>query len=68
MNCNSCGKELRMQNDIVLEGAISSNIKWEYFSEKDGQSHKFVLCESCYDKIIGDFKIPIEIVEEVELI
>ena len=35
MICNACGKKLAVRQGIVLEGAISIDHTWDYFSEKD---------------------------------
>ena len=59
--CNCCGKELMVKGGIVREGVFSAEYSWGYFSEKDGETHSFDLCEECYDKWIGGFKIPVEI-------
>ncbi|RGO25556.1 hypothetical protein DXB23_06645 [Dorea sp. OM02-2LB] len=61
MVCNCCGKELMVKGGIVREGVFSAEYSWGYFSEKDGETHSFDLCEECYDKWIGGFKIPVEI-------
>ncbi len=61
MVCNCCGKELIVKGGIVREGVFSAEYSWGYFSEKDGETHSFDLCEECYDKWIGGFKIPVEI-------
>ena len=37
---------------------------WGYFSDKDGERHRIVLCETCYDMWIKSLKIP-PVVEEV---
>ena len=68
IQCNCCGKELRMQNDFVCEDAVVVEKKWGYFSEKDGEYHKFCLCETCYDEIIKGFAIPVEVTEQTELL
>lgn len=34
---------------------------WGYFSEKDGENHRFDLCEECYDRLLKGFLIPAEI-------
>ena len=60
MVCNCCGKELMVKGGIVREGVFSAEYSWGYFSEKDGETHSFDLCEECYDKWIGGFKIPVE--------
>lgn len=64
--CNCCGKELRIENGILKEGFCEIVVKWGYFSSKDGVQHSFDLCETCYDNIIRQFKIPVEEAEEKE--
>lgn len=58
--CNCCGKEITVENGIIKEGVMSAEINWGYFSNNDGENHKFDLCESCYWEIIKNFKIPVE--------
>lgn len=58
--CNACGKKLYVKHGIVLEGCNSFTVEWDYFSEKDGEIHRFDLCEECYDKFIKTFKISVE--------
>ena len=53
---------------MILEGAFPGHVQWGYFSEKDGEVHDFDLCESCYDKWIGSFRIPVEVKRENELL
>ena len=43
--CNCCGKKLIVDKGILREGCISVNHQWDYFSEKDGEIHRFDLCE-----------------------
>ncbi|HIT89864.1 MAG TPA: hypothetical protein IAC41_05530 [Candidatus Merdenecus merdavium] len=57
--CNRCGKKIKVDHGIVKEGALSLDISWGYFSNKDGQAHSFDLCEECYDEMIANFQIPI---------
>lgn len=66
--CNRCGKMLKTDKGIVMEGICSVNQLWGYFSMKDGQRHSFDLCETCYDTLIRDFVIPVENIEEKEMI
>lgn len=58
--CNQCGKKIDVNNGIVREGVYLSEMKWGYFSKKDGEEHSFELCEECYDKMIEGFLLPIE--------
>ncbi len=60
VNCNCCGRRLYTRNGIVLEGNAPFSVEWDYFSEKDGEVHRFDLCERCYDDLIKTFKIPVE--------
>lgn len=66
--CNRCGRKIEVQNQIIQEGVLSVDYKWNYFSNKDGMRHSFDLCEKCYDEMIRNFKYPIEETEYNELI
>ena len=66
--CNGCGKKLAVSQGIIREGAISIDHVWDYFSEKDGEIHRFDLCESCYDQMRAQFTIDVEVEEQVELL
>lgn len=55
--CNMCCKEINTQNNDY----IHINKVWGYCSKKDTKEHVFDLCESCYDKIIKQMKIPPDI-------
>lgn len=39
-----------------------------FFSEKDGEIHHFDLCEPCYDAIVSEFKIPVDVEEQKEFL
>ena len=54
--------------NIITGPALSFRAEWGYFSDKDGESHCFELCEKCYDMIVADFMIPVEITERTELL
>lgn len=66
--CNQCGRELKLENGVVQEGAFRGEARWGYFSEKDGENHSFDLCEQCYDRLVSAFKIPAECEEQTELL
>lgn len=59
--CNRCGKEIIVKHEMAEQEVLSVEKRWGYFSEKDNEVHRFDLCESCYDEIVGTFQIPIEI-------
>ncbi len=59
--CNKCGKEIDVENGMAKEDTLSVQKRWGYFSEKDNEVHAFDLCEVCYDELISNFRIPIEI-------
>lgn len=65
--CNSCGKNLKIENGLLLEDAFEAKKDWGYFSNRDLERHRFTLCEQCYEKIIENFIVPVAIdtVEEV---
>lgn len=66
--CNKCGRELKVEKEILKEGVFSVRKAWGYFSEKDGQLHSFDLCEKCYDEWITTFAIPVKNEENTELL
>lgn len=68
MKCNKCGKNIVVENGMAKEGVYNSEYNWGYFSEKDGEKHVFDLCENCYEEMIKEFNIKVEIKENVELL
>jgi len=64
--CNCCGKKIIVSEGVAREGVISINHSWDFFSEKDGEIHHFDLCENCYDVITMEFKVPVEIEDQLE--
>lgn len=67
MRCNACGRELKMENGILKEDAFEAKKQWGYFSSKDAVLHSFVLCESCYDRMVEKFVFPPQVTEVTEL-
>ena len=65
MSC--CGKSMKIQNGMLLEGICSVDTTWGYFSGKDLEKHEFDLCEECYDRITLSFAVPPEISEDTEV-
>ncbi|MCD7744970.1 MAG: hypothetical protein LUI13_06795 [Lachnospiraceae bacterium] len=63
VRCNNCGKTILCEDDVLLEGALFVEQEWGYFSRKDGECHSFCLCEDCYDTIVRNFAIPVEVEE-----
>ncbi len=68
VSCNCCGKTIKVENGIIKEGCFRADTLFGYFSHKDGARHQFDLCENCYDKIVADFLVPVEELEEKELL
>lgn len=66
--CNRCGRVFKQEKGIVKEGIFEADIRWGFFSEKDGQRHQFCLCERCYDEMIKDFAVPVAVREMTELL
>lgn len=67
MRCNSCGKTIFFENDIMKEDVFEAVKVWGYFSKKDMETHRFNLCEQCYDDIISKFEIPVVVQETREV-
>lgn len=66
--CNKCGKNIKVENNIVKEGVFSIDYKWGYFSRRDSEIHSFDLCEECYEELLNSFVIETEIVEGNEFL
>ncbi|MGN0335713.1 MAG: hypothetical protein ACI4DV_08670 [Lachnospiraceae bacterium] len=67
IQCNCCGRELEMHCGIPAEGVLRVEKDWGYFSKKDLKHHEFDLCEECYERMISEFRIPVEESEVLEL-
>lgn len=67
MRCNCCGRALKVENGILKEDAFEVTKEWGFFSERDLEVHHFNLCEDCYNKLISEFKIPVEIRNKTEV-
>ncbi len=65
--CNGCGRVLKYDNGILREDVFEGRKQWGYFSRRDGEIHSFLLCEECYDKMVGQFVVPPEVEEATEL-
>lgn len=35
---------------------------------KDGEVHHFDLCEECYDEVTAEFRVPVDVEDEIELL
>ena len=57
--CNKCGKEIVVARGIPQKDVLEIEKQWGYFSEKDGQTDCFDICEDCYEEWIESFLIPI---------
>ena len=66
--CNGCGKKQVVERGILREGSFSVHYSWDYFSEKDGEIHHWDLCEECYDEVTGEFRVAVEVKEEIEML
>ena len=66
--CNQCGRELKVEDGYLKEGCFEADTVFGYFSKKDGNHHRFDLCETCYDKMTAQFTVPVNVEEETELL
>ena len=53
---------------VLKEDFASFRKEWGYFSDKDGITHQFDLCEQCYDRITESFQIPVSVEDTRELL
>lgn len=64
--CNMCGKTVEFEDGLLKEDFFEATKDWGYFSKKDLQTHKFNLCEKCYDSMVSKFVIPLIIIDKKE--
>jgi ribosomal-protein-alanine N-acetyltransferase len=65
--CNVCGRQIKAEHGILTEDVFEATKEWGYFSNKDLEVHKFNICESCYEKLVSTFKIPVEVIHKKEV-
>ena len=66
--CNCCGKNIKEEQGILKEDVLEIVKDWGYFSGKDTERHRMIICESCYDKWISGFCIPPQVGERTEVL
>ena len=66
--CNCCGKIIKEEQGVQKEDVLEIVKDWGYFSEKDLERHRLVICESCYDQWISGFKIPPKVENRAEVL
>lgn len=66
--CNSCGRNLLVENGILKEDILEGKKTFGYFSQKDGVEERFDLCETCYEEITKGFAVPVEQSEQLEFL
>lgn len=65
--CNQCKKEVACVNGILKDQFFSVNQAWGYFSEHDGETDYWDLCQDCYKKLVQSFQIEPDVSEAAEL-
>ena len=64
--CNCCGKIIKQKQGVAKEDALEIVKDWGYFSAKDLERHRLLICESCYDEWISGFAIPPKVENRTE--
>ena len=64
-------KKIQSQRLCAINGRPEEEMltvekRWGYFSHKDGELHRFDICEECYDTWIASFQIPVYGEQELE--
>lgn len=59
--CNKCGGSCKDDSDMNFEGLLEVTIRGGYASKLgDMVDYTFSLCETCLEKLFGEFKLPPE--------
>lgn len=67
LRCYCCGKEIDKIDGRHYVDTLNIDKQWGYFSRKDLERHTFTVCETCYDKWISSFLIPVNKTEVIEV-
>ena len=59
--CNACGRQIEKE-------ALWVRKEWGYFFFCFLEVHEFAICESCYEKMIDQFVIPVKKTEKIEVL
>ena len=59
--CIACGRQIENE-------ALWVRKEWGYFSKRDLEVHEIAICESCYEKMIDQFVIPVKKTEKIEVL
>lgn len=51
--CNVCGEWIGEPGMLFSDEYAILSSTWGYMSEKDGEEHKCIMCEKCYDRIVA---------------
>lgn len=46
--CDCCGKEIAVKNGMATEDFLHIHKEWGYFSQRDGETDEFDICEDCF--------------------
>ena len=66
--CNSCSRNLKIENGILTEGCFHARHSFGYFSNKDGKEYEIDLCEECFDRWIAGFSYPVRAEDRTEFL
>lgn len=66
--CNCCGRSIKKDNNIIKEDVFTGIKEWGYFSDRDMEVHRFIICERCYEEMIRSFKVPVDIINKTEVL
>lgn len=57
--CNCCGKTIEKAESGRHSDYLSVEKTWGYLSPFDNEIHDFDICDSCYERFIESFAIPV---------
>lgn len=67
IKCNCCGQPIKKLDGRNYEDYLHIEKMWGYFSSKDLTRDSFNICETCYDKWIKTFAIPVNEAPVIEV-
>lgn len=65
--CSGCGQVVKGEG-LPIKDFLEVRKTWGFFSEMDGETHEFYLCEECYKKLSAQFVVPVKVMDINELL
>jgi len=60
IDCDRCGKNVKVENGVPIEDMLMLQKIWSPESHWPDEQHTIEICQDCYEEIINHFNIDME--------